>query len=66
MVNISICPEYNNAAVLVARTNSNNTQILCHLFCIAFLLYPSYCSSNQSKNFGVKYVRINVHPVGPD
>ena len=42
MVNISICPEYNNAVVLVARTNSNNTQILCHLFCIAFCCIFSF------------------------
>ena len=66
MVNIRICSVYSNTIALVTNTDCNDTKNQYLLLCRAsiFAFNPSNHSSNQSKNSGVKYVRINVHPVG--
>lgn len=65
MVNISICSEYNNTTALITHTDRDDTRILYPLFCttVIFAFHLSNYSSSQPKNSGVKYDKINVHPV---
>jgi len=58
VVNVRICSKYNKIIVL------DDTVPSIWYNSPSFTFYIPNHTSNQSKKSGVKYERINVHPVG--